>query len=153
MAETTLRPSQLVLPLFVREDAFGRFASCLVYIPRDRYNTAVRERIASILKTWKFRPEGEKYVGEVEVSFTLKNAVGQSAPGIVIDFTETTFIDSTTLGVLLGGMKRLTPEDGNVVLVCGNPNIRKIFEITLLDRVFSLHADRDAARAVANGGV
>ena len=31
--------------LFVRRDVFGRFQSCLIYVPRDRYNTQVRERI------------------------------------------------------------------------------------------------------------
>ena len=36
--------------LFIREDDFGRFVSCLVYIPRDRYNTGVRLRMADILK-------------------------------------------------------------------------------------------------------
>ncbi len=36
--------------LFIREDDFGRFVSCLVYIPRDRYNTSVRLRMADILK-------------------------------------------------------------------------------------------------------
>ena len=35
--------------LFVRRDAFRRFFSCLVYVPRDRYNTQVRERIQEIL--------------------------------------------------------------------------------------------------------
>ncbi|GGL28566.1 NAD-glutamate dehydrogenase [Phycicoccus endophyticus] len=35
--------------LFVREDEFGRYVSCLVFIPRDRYNTAVRLRMADIL--------------------------------------------------------------------------------------------------------
>ena len=39
------------LKLFVRRDIYGRFLSCLVYLPRDRYNTSVRERIAAILKT------------------------------------------------------------------------------------------------------
>ncbi len=34
------------LKLFVRRDIYGRFLSCLVYLPRDRYNTTVRERIA-----------------------------------------------------------------------------------------------------------
>ncbi len=38
------------LRLFVRADAYRRFLSCLVYLPRDRYNTTVRERIAEILK-------------------------------------------------------------------------------------------------------
>jgi glutamate dehydrogenase len=38
------------LRLFLRRDRYGRFFSCLVYLPRDRYNTTVRERIAEILK-------------------------------------------------------------------------------------------------------
>jgi len=37
------------LKLFLRKDAYGRFWSCLVYLPRDRYNTSVRERLAAIL--------------------------------------------------------------------------------------------------------
>jgi glutamate dehydrogenase len=37
------------LRLFVRRDAYHRFLSCLVYLPRDRYNTAVREKVSAIL--------------------------------------------------------------------------------------------------------
>jgi glutamate dehydrogenase len=36
--------------LFVRRDKYGRFYSCLVFIPRDRFNTDVRERIEALLK-------------------------------------------------------------------------------------------------------
>lgn len=36
--------------LFIRRDRFGRFFSCLVFIPRERFNTEVREQIQSILK-------------------------------------------------------------------------------------------------------
>ncbi|HEY6123252.1 MAG TPA: NAD-glutamate dehydrogenase, partial [Steroidobacteraceae bacterium] len=36
--------------LFVRRDSFERFYSCLVYVPRDRYNTEVRERIERIVR-------------------------------------------------------------------------------------------------------
>jgi glutamate dehydrogenase len=35
--------------LFVRNDPYKRFVSCLVFVPRDRYNTDNRERIASVL--------------------------------------------------------------------------------------------------------
>jgi len=35
--------------LFIRRDSFGRFFSCLVYIPRDRYNSQVRAKIENIL--------------------------------------------------------------------------------------------------------
>ncbi|WP_114858377.1 NAD-glutamate dehydrogenase [Azospirillum brasilense] len=38
------------LALFVRKDPFERFASCLVYVPRDRYDTTLRRRIQSILE-------------------------------------------------------------------------------------------------------
>ncbi len=36
--------------LFIRRERFGRFFSCLVFIPRDRFNTENRERIQAILK-------------------------------------------------------------------------------------------------------
>ena len=36
--------------VFVRRDKYGRFFSCLVYIPRDRFTTDVREKIESLLK-------------------------------------------------------------------------------------------------------
>ena len=41
---------------------------------------------------------------------------------------------------------------GKVSIVCADPHVRRIFEITLLDRVFSLHGDRDSARGSAGGG-
>ncbi|KAF1005217.1 MAG: NAD-specific glutamate dehydrogenase [Luteibacter sp.] len=36
--------------LFIRRDSYGRFFSCLVYIPRDRFNTSVRERVEGVLR-------------------------------------------------------------------------------------------------------
>ncbi|WP_028639046.1 NAD-glutamate dehydrogenase [Nocardioides sp. URHA0032] len=38
------------LRLFIRRDTYGRYVSVLVYLPRDRYNTAVRERFSQLLK-------------------------------------------------------------------------------------------------------
>jgi glutamate dehydrogenase len=38
------------LRLFVRRDRFGRFYSCLVFVPRDRFNTENRRRIEAILR-------------------------------------------------------------------------------------------------------
>ncbi len=64
---------------------------------------------------------------------------------IVVDLSGATFIDSTTLGVLVGGVKRLRPSGGALALVCTDQNIAKIFEITGLDRVFPIHASRDEA--------
>jgi anti-sigma B factor antagonist len=75
----------------------------------------------------------------------LLDVIGQGAKEVVVDFSDTTFIDSTTLGVLVGGVKRLRTNDGQLSLVCSDRNITKIFEITGLDRVFTIYASRDEA--------
>ena len=75
----------------------------------------------------------------------LVRLTDHGAKRIVVDLTPTTFIDSTTLGVLLGGLKRLRSTGGELVLVCIDRNIRKIFEITLLDRVFPIFETREEA--------
>ena len=71
---------------------------------------------------------------------------------VIVDLSKATFIDSTTLGVLVGGVKRLRPAGGTLALVCSDQNIVKIFEITGLDRVFPIYASREEAlRSVAAG--
>ena len=77
----------------------------------------------------------------------LLDVIGEGGKDVVVDFTDTTFIDSTTLGVLVGGVKRLRAQDGRLSLVCSDRNIRKIFEITGLDRVFTIYPTRDEALA------
>jgi anti-sigma B factor antagonist len=79
----------------------------------------------------------------------LLDAIAQGASNVVVDLSNTTFIDSTTLGVLVGGVKRLRTQDGQLSLVCSDRNITKIFEITGLDRVFQIYAARDEALAAA----
>lgn len=71
---------------------------------------------------------------------------------VIVDFSNTTFIDSTTLGVLVGGVKRLRPQEGQLVLVCSDRNITKIFEITGLQRVFDIHTTREAALESISSG-
>jgi anti-sigma B factor antagonist len=75
----------------------------------------------------------------------LLEVIGQGGRNVIVDFTDTTFIDSTTLGVLVGGVKRLRTNDGQLSLICSDRNITKIFEITGLDRVFTIHPSRDEA--------
>jgi anti-sigma B factor antagonist len=77
----------------------------------------------------------------------LLDVIAKGAKHVVVDFSDTTFIDSTTLGVLVGGVKRLRTNDGQLSLVCSDRNITKIFEITGLDRVFTIYPSRDEAVA------
>ena len=75
----------------------------------------------------------------------LLEVIGQGGKLVIVDFSDTTFIDSTTLGVLVGGVKRLRTNEGQLSLVCSDRNITKIFEITGLDRVFTIYPTRDEA--------
>jgi anti-sigma B factor antagonist len=88
-----------------------------------------------------------------ELRERIAEVIDDGARDIVVDLSEVTFIDSMTLGVLLGAMKRVNPRGGRLAVVVSDDNIRRIFEITLLDRVFTLFADRDGALAgtVASG--
>ena len=73
------------LRLFVRRDIYGRFLSCLVYLPRDRYNTTVRERIAAILKE-QLRGESIEYTAHVGESFAARlHFVVRPRPGQLVD--------------------------------------------------------------------
>jgi anti-sigma B factor antagonist len=49
------------------------------------------------------------------------------------------FLDSTGLGVLVGGLKRVRAHDGWIDLVCTQGRILRIFRITGLNKVFSIH--------------
>lgn len=71
---------------------------------------------------------------------SLTEAVGSGARGVLVNLSDATFIDSTTLGVLMGATRRMRERAGVLVIVCDNSSIRTIFEITRLDRVFDIFA-------------
>jgi anti-sigma B factor antagonist len=74
---------------------------------------------------------------------------------VIVDLTATTFIDSSSLGVLIGAHRRLKLRGGSLVVVCDNPAIVKTFKITGLDGVFTLVRSLDDALdgdAVGAGG-
>src|SRR5204862_4618721 len=75
----------------------------------------------------------------------LVQAIEDGKKQLVLDLSKAPFIASTTLGVLVGGVKRLRPTGGSLALVCTDQNISKIFEITGLDRVFPIYKSRDEA--------
>jgi len=80
-----------------------------------------------------------------ELKSQMLELIANGATEVVVDFTDTTFIDSTTLGVLVSGVKRLREKGGTLSIVCSDRNITKIFEITGLDRVFTIYPTRAEA--------
>jgi anti-anti-sigma factor len=64
--------------------------------------------------------------------------IAGGATHLVFDLSETTFIDSSALHVLLDARKRVRAEGGEVVVVCPSPQVRRVFEVTGVDGVLRL---------------
>jgi anti-sigma B factor antagonist len=75
----------------------------------------------------------------------LVELVSQGKHNVTVDLEAVDFLDSTGLGVLVGGLKRLRSHDGDLSLVCTQHRILKVFEITGLTKVFTIHASVDEA--------
>ena len=70
---------------------------------------------------------------------------------LVVNLDKVGFLDSTGLGVLAGGLKRVRAHDGSLDLVCTQQRILKIFRITGLTEVFGIYETVDQAIAARRG--
>jgi anti-sigma B factor antagonist len=66
---------------------------------------------------------------------------------IIVDMQNVEFLDSTGLGVLVGGLKKVRAHEGSLDLVCNQDRLLKIFRITGLAKVFVIHESAEAALA------
>ena len=66
---------------------------------------------------------------------------------LIVDMEGVEFLDSTGLGVLVGGLKRVRSHDGGIDLVCTQGRILRIFRITGLNKVFNIFDSVEEALA------
>ena len=96
--------------------------------------------------------------GEIHVSTApefqrrLDAAISRGKTAVVLDLSEVEFIDSTGLSVILNGLRRVTRQRGRMALVCTNPTVLRLFEITRLDTTFDIHESREEALRTARAG-
>ena len=85
--------------LFARRDTYGRYMSVLVYLPRDRYNTTVRERFAEILKE-RLHGESVEFTARVNeattarVHFVVHPAKGETIPDVDVADLERRMVEA-----------------------------------------------------------
>lgn len=93
--------------------------------------------------------------GEVDVATAPRlreKLIGLVTDGqyrIVVDLEGVEFLDSTGLGILVGALKRVRTHEGELALVCTQPRVLKVFEITNLTKVFPIHTTVDEAVTAA----
>jgi anti-sigma B factor antagonist len=80
---------------------------------------------------------------------TMIDVIEQGHPNVVVSMASVEYIDSSGLGTLVGGLKRASEKSGKIAVVCSSSQIRKVFEITGLEKVFPIFEDeKDAAIAL-----
>ena len=95
--------------------------------------------------------------GEIDVYTAPKlrecitNLVDEGQVDLIIDLERVEFMDSTGLGVLVGGLKKIRTRGGSLSLVCTQERLLKIFRITGLGKVFAIHASQDEALSATPG--
>jgi anti-sigma B factor antagonist len=83
--------------------------------------------------------------GEVDVYTSPRvkqevvNLLNAGVTKLVVDLGGVEYLDSTGLGVLIGGLKRARERDGDLKLICENTRILRIFEITGLTKIFDIY--------------
>jgi anti-sigma B factor antagonist len=87
-----------------------------------------------------------------ELRDRLGEVIEDSPRAVVLDLTDATFLDSMTLGIFLTAMKHVRARGGRFRVVAPRAEIRRIFEMTLLDRVFELDLTRQDALDAAGDG-
>ncbi|HET6876057.1 MAG TPA: STAS domain-containing protein [Jatrophihabitans sp.] len=91
--------------------------------------------------------------GEVDVysapalKDSLTELMQSGVSTVVVDLTDVAFLDSTGLGALVEARSATTEAGGSLPLVCSQERILKLFTITGLDGVFSIHPTVDEAVA------
>jgi anti-sigma B factor antagonist len=76
-------------------------------------------------------------------------AIDAGAGAVVVDLSGTTFLDSSSLGVLISAHRRLESRGGRLLIACDVQPVLNTFRITGLDTMMHLHRTREDALAAA----
>ncbi|SBS73592.1 STAS domain-containing protein [uncultured Microbacterium sp.] len=75
----------------------------------------------------------------------VDDAVAAGTPRVVIDMSDTEFIDSSGIGALIGGLKSTRLADGDLRIAAVPEAVRRVLKLTNLDRVLREYPAAEAA--------
>jgi len=83
-----------------------------------------------------------------DVRRSIRSLIDEGLVNFIINLTDLDFIDSSGLGVLVGGLARVREKQGEIKITCSNKRITRIFEMTRLTQLFELYpTEEEAARS------
>jgi anti-sigma B factor antagonist len=104
--------------------------------------------------THVIEPHGEiDLASAAKVKAAVDAAADAGACYVIVDLEDVGFVDSTGIGVLLSSQRKLQARGGNLIVVCSDPLILRVFEVTSLIKVLNVTPSRhDALLAVQRLG-
>ncbi|MEH2447082.1 MAG: STAS domain-containing protein [Nostoc sp.] len=78
----------------------------------------------------------------------INNILESGAKIVLVDFKDVTFMDSSGLGALVLAFKTLRAADSKLVLCSISEQVRILFELTNMDKVFEIFPNQDAFNKV-----
>lgn len=75
----------------------------------------------------------------------VTDQVGDGATRVVVDLTETSFIDSSGLGALIAGLKTTRQAGGDLRIAAAGEQVRMVLELTQMHTVLRPYDDVEAA--------
>lgn len=93
-----------------------------------------------------------KLAGEIdlhsspELRLTISDAVNQAKPRLIVDLSNVPYMDSSGVGTLVEAKRMVERNKAQMILVNPQPRVLSVFEITHLDRFFTIRANIEEAR-------
>ena len=84
-------------------------------------------------------------VTAAELETELLETVRDGARRVIVDLTEATFVESSAIHALLRAGQRLQWRGRELAVVCGNPTVKRVLDITGVDRVLPVHTTIEQA--------
>jgi len=86
-----------------------------------------------------------RHASTTDLASLLRTAVGSGEIGVIVDLGERSDANSELLTVLHRAARQLRVLGGRLAVVCARPELRRLFDVTLLSQGFGVYASRDEA--------
>ena len=86
-----------------------------------------------------------------QVREQIRDLAAKGTVHLIADLSRVEFIDSSGLGALIGGLRRVREDGGSLVLVISTPRILRVFQLTGLTRAFVIHDTVAGAISAGSG--
>ncbi|WP_028306488.1 STAS domain-containing protein [Desulfitibacter alkalitolerans] len=81
----------------------------------------------------------------IKLKDALNDIIDRGSKKIIVNLHDVNFLDSTTLGILISALKKIKNKGGEICITRLQPNVEEIFELTRLNKIFTIFSSNEEA--------